>query len=239
MEDSGETPRPRNVLALDTCFESCSAAVGIDMGGPGERIVARFEPMATGQAERIMPMIAELIAEAQVDMGAIDLVAVTHGPGSFTGTRIGIAAAKGLAVGAGARLGALSSLNVIARQVALAQPRGGDLCIAVDMGREEIYAQVFDPEGVVARTPPELVSIRQIEQFAAHFGARVVARGPHFPQNVAIPVNIQLPNAETLVVLVTQCRAKLLSGLPVYLRQPDAKPPRADLPRAGLSGKRG
>src|ERR1700694_4222158 len=80
------------VLALDTCLAACQAAVL-----EGERVLAsRSEPMLRGHQERLAPMVREVMDEAGLDFTALDRIAVTVGPGSFTGLRVGRAVAKGL-----------------------------------------------------------------------------------------------------------------------------------------------
>ena len=79
------------MLAIDTCFQSCSAAVGLFAGHELIRTVARFEPMQTGQAERIVGMVGDVVTEAGVAMADVGLVAVTVGPGSWCYAAMGVA----------------------------------------------------------------------------------------------------------------------------------------------------
>src|SRR5690606_8910842 len=129
-----------NVLAFDTCFGACSAAVmwhqvRPEGGEPVEHIVGRYEEMATGQAERLMPMIDEVLRESDLAVKDLDAIAVTEGPGTFTGTRVGIAAARGLALASGLPIRATTSLHVMAQRV-LAKLDGvsaeGVLAVCVD-----------------------------------------------------------------------------------------------------------
>lgn len=234
-----QTRDARNIIAIDTTFEACSVAVACGLGTLAARIAARFEGMATGQAERVMPMAEDALREAGLARRDLDLVAVTTGPGSFTGTRIGIAAAKGLALGFGVPVAGLSSLHVIGRQAVIdglpGTGGGCDIVIAADMGREDIYAQVLDGSALTARTEPVLVNAVHIEDFARSSGALLLGRGERFrPENV-LPKYLCIPRAETLVVLVTQCEVKIDDVLPLYLRPPDAKP-RLDR-GAGINGR--
>lgn len=226
----------RTIIALDTCFEACSVAVGTNLGGDAQRIFSRHELMTTGQAERIIPMVRDVMTEAGLPMAAIDLVAVTTGPGSFTGTRIGIAAGKGLAFALGRPLAGLTSLHVMARQIALrdtlqgAPPtaRACDICVAADMGRGEVVAQVFDSSGLAARGAPVTLAYSEIEAFSARAGASLFGRGKLFMHNEADTKSQLSPFAETLVVQMTQCNGKLHPVSTFYSRPPDAKPSRPD-----------
>ena len=83
-----------NILALDTSMGACSAAV-LRSDGAARSLHARQEAMARGHAEALMPMVAEVLAAAGIAARDLDLIAATEGPGSFTGVRIAIAAARG------------------------------------------------------------------------------------------------------------------------------------------------
>ena len=84
-----------NILALDTSMGACSAAVLRADGGPARVLHLREQMMERGHAEALMPMVAEVMQEAGLDFAGVDLIAATTGPGSFTGVRIAIAAARG------------------------------------------------------------------------------------------------------------------------------------------------
>src|SRR6478672_6599671 len=102
------------ILALDTSMGACGTAVLLGHGAPC-RIVLREERMARGHAEALMPMVAEAMKEAGIDFAKLDLVAATLGPGSFTGVRIAIAAARGFALATGAHPWGTDSLTMMAK----------------------------------------------------------------------------------------------------------------------------
>ena len=134
------------ILALDTSTAACTAALFSD---GGECIGRRDEMIGRGHAERLVPMLDELL-----DGRRASSILVGVGPGSFTGIRVGIAAAQGLAIGWGAAICGMSSLALIA---AAAQV-DGDVVAAMSGGHGELFVQQFDgslrPAGELLNLPP-------------------------------------------------------------------------------------
>jgi tRNA threonylcarbamoyladenosine biosynthesis protein TsaB len=129
------------VLAFDCAGESCSAAVVID----GQMVARHFELMERGQAEALLPMIEAVMSEAATQIAALDLITVTTGPGGFTGLRIGLAAARGLALASG-----VPTIGVTCFQaVRDGTENSGDLplVVALESKRAELFLQVFAPAG--------------------------------------------------------------------------------------------
>src|SRR6266508_474501 len=136
-----------NILALDTSMGACSAAVMRD-DGAARHLFMREALMPRGHAEALMPMIAEVMEEAGLDFAALDLIAATVGPGSFTGVRIAIAAARGLALVTPARLYGTDSLTVMARLARATEAVGrAPFAVAVDARRGMLYLGLYDGEG--------------------------------------------------------------------------------------------
>jgi len=128
------------VLAFDSSGGGCSAAAL-----SGERVLATDSaPMLRGQAEHLVPMIARVMAAAGLGFGELDLIAVTLGPGAFTGVRIGIATAQGLALATGAPALGLGSFEAVAAAVPASLLEGRALLVAIESRREELYLQAFD-----------------------------------------------------------------------------------------------
>lgn len=143
------------LLALDTSTEFCSAALL-----RGEVLSARGEAIGRGHAERILPMVDELLAEALITPAELQGVAFGRGPGAFTGLRIAAGVAQGLAYAAGCRVAAVSSLAAVAWQV---RARPGERVLACNDARMgEVYWAVFEvdahgslvPCGAERVTPP-------------------------------------------------------------------------------------
>src|SRR5277367_1311893 len=103
------------ILAIDTALDACAAAV-LDTGS-GQLIACESQPMKRGHAEALMPLIARVIKEAGLPFTALDRIAVTNGPGSFTGLRVGLSAARGIALAAGKPVVGLTTLSAYAAPV--------------------------------------------------------------------------------------------------------------------------
>lgn len=137
------------LLALDTATEGCSAAVVA-----GEAVLARrFERLQRGHAERLMPMVEAVMTEAGLDYRALGAIATTVGPGSFTGVRVGLAAARGLALAAALPLIGVTTLEALAAAVPGPERAEGGILAALDALRGQVYAQWFDAANVAASAP--------------------------------------------------------------------------------------
>jgi tRNA threonylcarbamoyladenosine biosynthesis protein TsaB len=220
-----------NILALDTSMGACSAAL-LRADGGTQKICAREETMARGHAEALMPMVASVMQEANTPFAALDLIAATTGPGTFTGVRIAIAAARGLALVTKAKLFGTDSLTVMAR-AALADSAANKtpLAVAVDARRGMIYFGLYDamgnrlrgplllaPEEAVAALPHDLhgaigSGAMLLAEAAVHSGRTIDARLPDLQ-----------PSAAALAEIALETREPSPNLRPLYLRPPDAKP---------------
>lgn len=137
------------LLALDTATEACSAAVVAR-----DAVLAhRFERLQRGHAERLMPMVEAVMAEAGLDYHVLCAMAATVGPGSFTGVRVGLAVARGLALAAAVPLIGVTTLEALAAAVSPAEAAGQRILCALDAMRGQVYAQWFDAAGVALTQP--------------------------------------------------------------------------------------
>ncbi|HET8613282.1 MAG TPA: tRNA (adenosine(37)-N6)-threonylcarbamoyltransferase complex dimerization subunit type 1 TsaB [Sphingomonas sp.] len=204
------------LLAIDTATANCSAAL-IE----GDRVIAaRAETVGRGHAERLVPMIAELLSET----GAArpDALLVDCGPGSFTGVRVGLAAAIGLGLGWGAPVSGFSSLALIAASLFARRPELEACAAALSGGHGELFVQRFAARPFATLSP--LASLPPIEAAAAApepvvagsgAAALIVARGAG--EAIDLP-----PAAADARLLPPAFRA--LPARPIYGRAPDARP---------------
>jgi tRNA threonylcarbamoyladenosine biosynthesis protein TsaB len=212
------------VLAFDSCLGACSAAL-LD-----ERSVlaARYEEMPRGQAERLVPMVEEVRAEAGLAWSAIDLICVTIGPGSFTGVRIGLAAAQGFALVADLPILGLTTLEALAG----AAPPDRPVLAAIDARRGQLYAQPFAP-GLRPLAPPQALSPEQAAALAPP-GAVVLGSGAPLLKKGGSPLFAEekgtvpfFPDAAIFGRLgfARTGEASRVPPKPLYLRGADAKLP--------------
>jgi len=139
------------LLVLDCAANACAAAVLDD----DRDLASMSEPMTRGHAERIAPMLAECLAAAETKADSLDAVAVTIGPGAFTGIRIGLAAARGFALAAD-----IPILGISCLEVAAAPFRGqSPVLVALETKREDFYLQAFDRNGDPATDPTALPAL--------------------------------------------------------------------------------
>jgi tRNA threonylcarbamoyl adenosine modification protein YeaZ len=131
------------LLALDTAGPDCAAALARPLSGECEIVAERSETLGRGHAERLIPMLDELLTEASSSFADIRRIAVTTGPGSFTGIRVGIAAARGLALALAIPAVGVGSLEALAFDAAK-ERRAGTAVAALDAKRGEVYVLAQD-----------------------------------------------------------------------------------------------
>jgi tRNA threonylcarbamoyladenosine biosynthesis protein TsaB len=229
-----------NVLAFDTCLGAVSAAVRWRAAG-GWQLREAYEPRSTGHAERLMPMIAEVMAGGGgVAFSAIDRIAVTVGPGGFTSVRIGISAARALALATGKPVVGTTSLAVIAHgaEEMLGEPlEERQIMVAVDAGRGAYYVQTFAP-GAVETGEPLLLTAQEAARSVGRRATVVVGTGAQAVAGLAKEAggnaearfpDLQ-PHARNLAHLAPRL-TPITPVRPLYLRPPDARAQVAPLAR--------
>jgi tRNA threonylcarbamoyladenosine biosynthesis protein TsaB len=141
------------ILALDTATEACSVALGI-----GTDYIERYEELERGHAERLLPLVDEVLAEAGVKLGSLDAIAFGRGPGAFTGVRLAASVAQGLAFGANLGVVPVSDLAAVAQRAAGLRPGLGCVLAVNDARMREVYWAEFRVGQWVEATGEERVS---------------------------------------------------------------------------------
>jgi tRNA threonylcarbamoyladenosine biosynthesis protein TsaB len=219
------------ILAIDTALEACSAAV-LDTERPSDAVRESL-PMQRGHAEALMPLIARVVAQAGLAFSELDRIAVTTGPGSFTGLRVGIAAARGIALAAGKPAIGLSTLAAFAAPL-IAADDSIPVVAAIDARHDHVYLQVFGAGGRTLVTP-RVVSLRDALRAASSGSPRLIGTAAQmladaWPQGERPPVSVDPRRAPDIDWVARLGAAALDSGTPpkpMYLRAPDAQPQNA------------
>jgi tRNA threonylcarbamoyladenosine biosynthesis protein TsaB len=224
------------VLAIDTALAACSAAVlDTEYGGI---VASESLPMQRGHAEALLPLLQRVMQQAGFGFADIDRIAVTTGPGSFTGLRVGIAAARGLALAAKKPAVGLSTLSAYAAPH-IASDERFPVVAAIDARHNHVYLQVFAAGGSLI-VAPRLAPLREAvkaaaetSSFIAGSAAQLVAAG--LTADDPVPVAVDASTAPDIAwvarmgAVVPEEQAPLK---PQYLRAPDAQPQNAaQLPR--------
>jgi tRNA threonylcarbamoyladenosine biosynthesis protein TsaB len=200
-------------LVIETATAACSVALIDD----GRVVAARHEVVGRGHAERLLPMIAEL-----ADGGRADHLLVDVGPGSFTGIRVGIAAARGLALGWNISVSGYSSLTMLAAAGFAAHSDWESLAVVMEGGHGEVFMQSFaaHPLAPIAG----LASYRPEIALAQLAGRPAIGNGLRFLAALApdLAGYDALPRATDALLLPPAFTA--LAPTPIYGRAPDAKP---------------
>lgn len=222
-------PMPAAVLAFDTACDACSAAVWRD----GAVLAREFVAMARGQSEALLPMIERVMAAAKLEFADLAAIGVTVGPGAFTGLRIGLAAARAIALASGKPAVGVTTLEAIAAALA---PAPGSLVVAIDAKREDLYVQQFAGGAVwrpasapIAQLPAAVALPAGPFAIAGDGAARLYAAlDGEARARATLIADHALPDAAVVARLAA---AHLVSGeavvspRPLYLRPPDAKLP--------------
>ena len=207
------TTIPPMILAFDTSSAACTVALFDDTGAC---VGSRDKLLGRGHAEQLVPMIAEVM-----DGRTADRVLVGVGPGSFTGIRVAIAAAHGLAIGWNAEIAGLSSLGLIAAGAA----DEGEVAVAVTGGHGELFVQQFE----ASRLEPtsELFNLPATEAARTISAALVVGSGAEQLVNARGwgEARERWPSAASALRLSEAQRS--LAPRPIYARAPDARVPEA------------
>ena len=228
------------ILALDTATENCSAALLID-----KELHAREARIERGHAERILPMVDELLRSAGLGLAELTAIAFGRGPGAFTGVRLAASVAQGLAYGA--RLGVIpvSDLRALAQRALELPGAPARVLVCADARMREVYWAAFqrDPDGLAVEVTPERVGAPATVELPVlwHGGAMPSGVGTGFSAYPELAAKLQprlstlhpglLPRAAEVARLgcIEALSGRLLTpeqALPVYLRDDVAHPSR-------------
>jgi tRNA threonylcarbamoyladenosine biosynthesis protein TsaB len=223
------------ILAIDTALDACAAGV-LDTG-QNKLIAQESLAMKRGHAEALMPLIARVMKESGVAFSALDRIAATTGPGSFTGLRVGLSAARGIALAAGKPVVGVTTLTAYAAPV-VSESGEQPIISAIDARHDHVYLQVVSGNGG-SLVMPQIAPVAEALD-AARFGApylvgnaaRILAE--RWPSDAPPPVKVD-PQAAPDIAWVAWLGAAVDPGIalarPFYLRAPDAKLPKDPLPQ--------
>jgi tRNA threonylcarbamoyladenosine biosynthesis protein TsaB len=217
------------VLAIDTALDACAAAV-LD-AERRDLLASETLAMTRGHAEALMPLVARVMDAARLEFSDVDRIAVTVGPGSFTGVRVGIAAARGIALAAGKPAIGLTTLAALTAPH-VAGGFSGTVVPVIDARHGQVYMQVFGPGGR-AVMPPRLASVREAAAAARSStgpalitGSAAEAVAAEWPSDEPPPtvVTTSAPEIVWVARLGAAAQAERALPRPLYLRPPDARP---------------
>ena len=216
------------VLAIDTALEACS--VGVLDTARADVLALESVPMHRGPAEALMSLVGRVLDRTQLAFTAFDRIAVTTGPGSFTVLRVGIAAARGIALSAGKPAIGLSTLAAFAAPF-IAADDTLPVVVAIDARHDHVYLQVFGPGGrtIVA---PRFAPLREALRVSTPGTPRVTGTAANklaalWPSGERAPSAVDqraAPRIDWVARLGASAANTGAPPKPLYLRAPDARP---------------
>lgn len=216
------------ILAIDTALDACAAGV---LDTDAAKLIAQESlPMKRGHAEALMPLIARVMKESGVAFATLDRIAVTTGPGSFTGLRVGLSAARGIALAANKPVVGLTTLTAYAAPI-VGQNAAQPVISAIDARHDHVYFQVVSGDGGSLVRP----RVAPIEEAlgAAQFGAPYLVGNAaqiladRWPKDAPPPFKVDVqaaPDITWVAWLGAAVNPDSAPARPYYLRAPDAKP---------------
>ena len=223
------------ILAIDTALDACAAGV-LDTDA-GRLIAQESQPMKRGHAEALMPLIARVMKASGVAFAALDRIAVTTGPGSFTGLRVGLSAARGIGLAAGKPVVGLTTLTAFAAPV-VGRNAEQPVISAIDARHDHVYFQVVSGDGG-SLVRPRVAPIGEALD-AARFGAPYLVGNAaqiladRWPADAPPPFKVDpqpAPDIAWVGWLGAAVSPENATARPYYLRAPDAKPSQDSLQR--------
>jgi tRNA threonylcarbamoyladenosine biosynthesis protein TsaB len=215
------------VLAIDTALDACAACV-FDAEAEDVCAVERL-PMQRGHAEALLPLVERVMAAAGVGFEAIDRIVTTVGPGSFTGLRVGIAAARGFAVALGKPAVGVTTLAALSAPL-VAEDDRVPVVAAIDARHGNVFLQMTGAGGR-SLIPPRVATLKEAIRVAAIGPVKLVGSGAPllaaaWPASERPPVLVDPRGAPdvTWVARLGVASPPDVRPRPLYLRPPDARP---------------
>ncbi|MCB4767588.1 tRNA (adenosine(37)-N6)-threonylcarbamoyltransferase complex dimerization subunit type 1 TsaB [Ancylobacter sp. Lp-2] len=216
------------ILALDTALEACSVALH-DVARD-ETLARASQEMSRGHAEALVPMVDQVMVAAGRVFADIGMFAVTVGPGSFTGLRVGLSAARGFGLAQGRPVIGITTLATLAAPL-LALDDGVPVVAAIDARHDNLYVQMIGPGGRVMVSPRQL-PLKEAVRAVAGGAVRLVGSGAPliaaaWPDAAPAPVEVATtttPDPVWLARLAAVADPAKSEPRPLYLRDADAKP---------------
>jgi tRNA threonylcarbamoyladenosine biosynthesis protein TsaB len=224
------------ILAIDTALDACAAAI-LDTD-TGKMIAQESLVMKRGHAEALMPLIGRVIEQSGIGFSGLDRIAVTTGPGSFTGLRVGLSAARGIALAANKPVVGLTTLSAYAAPVV---SEGGEhpVISAIDARHDQVYFQVVSGNGnslILPKVAPIEEALGASQFGAPHLvgnAAEILARRWKADAPPPFKVDAQpAPDIAWVAWLGAAVSPDAAPARPFYLRAPDAKLPKDPLHKA-------
>jgi tRNA threonylcarbamoyladenosine biosynthesis protein TsaB len=221
------------ILAIDTALDACAAAV-LDTEA-GQLIAQESQAMKRGHAEALMPLIGRVIAASGIAFTGLGRIAVTTGPGSFTGLRVGLSAARGIALAANIPVVGVTTLAAYAAPV-VSQNGEHPIVSAIDARHDHVYLQVVSGNGSALLRPcvAPMAEALNTWRFGAPYlvgnAAGLVAE--RWPSHAAPPFKVDMqpaPDISWVGWLGAAVSPNTAPARPFYLRAPDVKPPKDQL----------
>jgi tRNA threonylcarbamoyladenosine biosynthesis protein TsaB len=215
-----------NLLAIDTAANLCAACVlDTESGHELGRVV---RDIGKGHAEQLMDVIEETLRVSGTDYAGLGRIAVATGPGSFTGVRVGVSAARGLALALKIPAVGVTTLEAIAEESRRAFPRRPIMPV-IDARRDELYAAVYDEFGKLL-FPPAVVEPREAAGLARKYRPVLAGSAAAMVAEAAAPDALDKGSLLATADIGIYARLAAVRNpdgekpKPFYLREPDAKP---------------
>jgi tRNA threonylcarbamoyladenosine biosynthesis protein TsaB len=224
------------ILAIDTALDACAAAV-LDTGAG--IIAQESQAMKRGHAEALMPLIARVMKASGVAFTALDRIAVTTGPGSFTGLRVGLSAARGIALAADKPVVGVTTLTAFAAPMVSENDAHRPVVAAIDARHDHVYVHAVAGDGrslIKPKVAPIAEALDAARFDAPHLvgnAAKILA--DRWPADAPPPFKVDqlaAPDIAWVAWLGAAVDPDSSPARPYYLRAPDAKPPKDPLPGA-------